>query len=104
MEKLIDEQADNDLSMSTFCKKNQLNYKSFLYSRTALNKQSQPMAQSQGEFIPVKENWALSHIQKLYRLENQVKGELAEDKCRLRQEKAVPLLKQMKAWLNKSVM
>ncbi|WDE11856.1 IS66 family transposase [Thalassomonas haliotis] len=50
-----------------------------------------------------KADWALSHIQKLYRLESQLKDKSAAEKYQLRQEKAVPLLKQMKAWLDKSV-
>jgi transposase len=50
-----------------------------------------------------KANWALSHIQKLYRLEHQLRDKSPADKVALRQEKAIPLLKQLKTWLDKSI-
>jgi|TARA_R110002167_G_scaffold109392_1_gene279046 hypothetical protein len=50
-----------------------------------------------------KANWALSHIQKLYRIETQIKGETTEEKYRIRQAAALPLLTQFKDWLDKSI-
>ena len=48
-----------------------------------------------------KANWALNHIQKLYRIETRFKGQPAEQKYQVRQAELVPLLNQYKAWLNK---
>lgn len=39
---------------------------------------------------------------KLYRLEKQIKGVSIDERYRIKQEKAVPLLAQFKAWLDKS--
>jgi transposase len=49
-----------------------------------------------------KANWALNHIQKLYRIETQVKDKTAQDKQVIRQQQSEPLLKQFKTWLDKS--
>jgi transposase len=49
-----------------------------------------------------KVNWALNHIQKLYRIETKIKGETTEEKYRIRQAEAAPLLTQFKDWLDKS--
>jgi len=49
-----------------------------------------------------KANWALNHIQKLYRIETKIKGETTEEKYRIRQADALPLLMQLKDWLDKS--
>jgi transposase len=49
-----------------------------------------------------KANWALNHIQKLYRIETKIKGETTEEKHRIRQAEALPLLIQFKDWLDKS--
>lgn len=46
--------------------------------------------------------WALSHIQKLYRIEAQLKDKAPEEKQHLRAERATPLLDQFKVWLEKS--
>ena len=51
-----------------------------------------------------KANMALNHIQKLYRLETKIKGKTAEEKYRIRQAEALPLLVQFKEWLDKSVL
>jgi len=48
-----------------------------------------------------KADWAINHIQKLYRIETEIKDKTAADKHRLRQEKSAPLLKQFKDWLDK---
>ena len=51
-----------------------------------------------------KANWALNHIQKLYRIETKIKGETAKEKQRIRQAEALPLLTQFKDWLAKSTL
>ncbi|WP_062060064.1 IS66 family transposase [Cellvibrio sp. OA-2007] len=47
-------------------------------------------------------DWAVAHIQKLYRIEAQLVGKTAEEKYTLRQQYAVPLLDEFKVWLDKS--
>ena len=46
---------------------------------------------------------ALGMIQKLYRIETQIKHLPADDKVRMRQEQAVPLLNEIKAWADVSL-
>lgn len=50
-----------------------------------------------------KASWALNHIQKLYRIETRIKDKAAEEKKVVRQKESLPLLKQYKAWLEKSL-
>jgi transposase len=59
-------------------------------------------AQSKSSQKTGKADWALSQIQKLYRIEKQIKGLPIEERYRTRQEKSVPLLNQFKTWLDKS--
>lgn len=59
-------------------------------------------AQSKTSKKTGKADWALNHIQKLYRIEKQIKGLTIEERYRIRQEKSVPLLNQFKVWLDKS--
>lgn len=47
-------------------------------------------------------DWAVAHIQKLYRVEAQLAGKMFEEKYTLRQQYTVPLLKEFKIWLDKS--
>lgn len=47
-------------------------------------------------------NWALNHIQKLYRIETQIKDKPIDEKQRIRQQRSLPLLNQFKVWLDKS--
>tara|TARA_R110001592_G_C13132514_1_gene746661 strand:- start:22 stop:1524 length:1503 start_codon:yes stop_codon:yes gene_type:complete len=49
-----------------------------------------------------KADWALNHIQKLYRLETQLKDKTVEERYITRQEKSVLLLSQLHMWLMKS--
>ena len=49
-----------------------------------------------------KADWALNHIQKLYRVETQLKEENAATRYTQRQEKSLPLLNQLETWLTKS--
>lgn len=49
-----------------------------------------------------KVEWALNHIQKLYRIEIQIKRKTPDERLKIRQEKSLPLLKQFEAWLIKS--
>ena len=49
-----------------------------------------------------KADWALNHIQKLYRVETQLKEETAANRYAQRQEKSLPLLNQLETWLTKS--
>ncbi len=51
-----------------------------------------------------KADWAINHIQKLYRIETDIKNKTAADKARIRNEKSTPLLKQFKVWLDKSAL
>lgn len=48
--------------------------------------------------------WAavLNHIQKLYRVEPQIKGKMADERYHIRQEKSLVLPKQFETWLIKS--
>lgn len=46
---------------------------------------------------------ALGFIQKLYRIETQIKHLPAADKYRIRQEQAVPLLNEIKVWADVSL-
>jgi len=58
---------------------------------------------AQGKNKTGKANWAISHIRKLYRIETQIKDLSPNQKMIERKEKALPLLKQLKSWLDKSV-
>lgn len=49
-----------------------------------------------------KADWALNHIQKLYRIETHIKSMTVEQRYAIRQEKSVPLLAQFKTWLDTS--
>ncbi len=51
-----------------------------------------------------KANWAISHIKKLYRIEQQIKDLPDDKKAAIRQDKALPLLNQFKGWLDKSAL
>lgn len=51
-----------------------------------------------------KANWALNHIQKLYRIETKIKDKLADEKRKIRQQQSLPLLNQFKTWLDKSAL
>ncbi len=57
---------------------------------------------AQGNNKAGKAQWAINHIQKLYRVEKMIKGKTSEEKVTLRQEQALPLLEQFRAWLEKS--
>lgn len=59
-------------------------------------------AQSQDSNKTGKADWALNHIQKLYRIEKLMKDLPIKERYRIRQEKSVPLLNQFKTWLDKS--
>lgn len=51
-----------------------------------------------------KANWALNHIQKLYRVETRIKDKTAAEKQAIRQKESMPLLKQYQTWLEKSLL
>ena len=51
-----------------------------------------------------KADWAINHIQKLYRIEKEIKDKTTEEKQRIRQEKSTLLLEQFKTWLDKSAL
>lgn len=51
-----------------------------------------------------KADWAINHIQKLYRIEKEIKDKTAEEKQRIRKEQSLPLLEQFKTWLDKSAL
>lgn len=50
-----------------------------------------------------KADWAVSHIQKLYRAESQLKNKTPAEHYRVRQKESKLLLEQFKTWLDKSV-
>lgn len=50
-----------------------------------------------------KAHWALSHIQKLYAIEQRIKTKTTAEKQQIRQQQAKPLLAQFKVWLDKSL-
>jgi transposase len=49
-----------------------------------------------------KADWALNHIQKLYRIETQIKDKTIDERYKIRQQKSRPLLTQFETWLSKS--
>lgn len=49
-----------------------------------------------------KAQWALNHIQKLYRIEGQLAGKSKEEKYEIRQSQAKPLVVEFKHWLEDS--
>jgi transposase len=57
---------------------------------------------AQGNTKAGKAQWAINHIQKLYRIEQSIRDKTPDEKQAIRQEKSEPLLKQFKAWLDKS--
>ncbi|MDZ7925488.1 MAG: IS66 family transposase [Marinagarivorans sp.] len=48
-------------------------------------------------------DWAVSHIQKLYRIESQLKTKTNTERFEIRQNLSVPLLNEFKQWLDKTV-
>jgi len=59
-------------------------------------------AQSKDSKKTGKADWALNHIQKLYRIEKRIKDLPIEERHRIRQKNSVPLLNEFKTWLDKS--
>ncbi len=51
-----------------------------------------------------KANWAIGHLKKLYRIENEIIARTTEEKLALRKEHAEPLLIEFKKWLDKSAL
>jgi transposase len=58
--------------------------------------------QVKGSKKVTKADWAINHIQKLYRVETLIKDMTVEQRYAVRQEKSKPLLDQFKTWLDKS--
>ncbi len=50
-----------------------------------------------------KADWAINYIQKLYRIEKEIKDKSPEEMYKTRQEQSKPLLEEFKNWLDKSV-
>lgn len=61
------------------------------------------IAQSKGKPKAGKATWAMTHIKKLYRIETLIKDKAPVEKQAYRKEHATPLLKEYKAWLDKSI-
>ena len=59
---------------------------------------------AQGHNKAGKAQWAINHIQKLYRIEKLIEGKSAEEKVAIRREQALPLLEQFRTWLDKSAL
>ncbi len=57
---------------------------------------------AQGNKKTGKARWAINHIKKLYRIEALLKGKTIEEKYQKRQAESLPLLLQLKEWLDKS--
>jgi len=57
---------------------------------------------AQGKKPSGKADWALNHIQKLYRIETLIKDKTIDERLAIRLEKTLPLLEQLKQWLIKS--
>ena len=57
---------------------------------------------AQGKKSSGKADWALNHIQKLYRIETQIKEKSMAERYAIRQKKSLPLLRQFETWLLKS--
>lgn len=57
---------------------------------------------AQGKKASGKADWALNHIQKLYRIETSIKDKSIDKRYQIRQAKSLPLLKQFEQWLIKS--
>lgn len=57
---------------------------------------------AQNEKSSGKADWALNHIQKLYRIETLLKDTAPDERHKVRQAKSIPLLKQFETWLVKS--
>lgn len=51
-----------------------------------------------------KSDWAINHIQKLYRIEKEIKEKTVEEKQTIRQAQNKPLLEEFKTWLDKSAL
>ncbi|MDA3869700.1 MAG: IS66 family transposase [Gammaproteobacteria bacterium] len=51
-----------------------------------------------------KADWAINHIQKLCRIEQDIKNKTAEEKQHIREAQSKPLLDQFKIWLDKSAL
>ena len=62
------------------------------------------IAQGKGKPRAGKATWAMNHIKKLYRVEALIKDKPPAEKQTYRQEHASPLLKEYKAWLDKSIL
>jgi len=59
---------------------------------------------AQGNNKAGKAQWAINHIQKLYRIEKLIEGKSAEETVAIRREQALPLLEQFRTWLDKSAL
>ena len=57
---------------------------------------------AQGKKPSGKADWALNHIQKLYRIETLIKEKTIDERHAIRQEKTLPLVAQFKQWMLKS--
>ena len=57
---------------------------------------------AQGKKKSGKADWTLNHIQKLYRIEHQIKENTLAERYQIRQDKSVPQPKKLEAWLIKS--
>ena len=69
--------------------------------RTLAESLSRPSAQPKGK--TGRADWAVLHIQKLYRIESTLKGLSPKEKLATRKEKTLPLLNEFKKWLDKTV-
>lgn len=57
---------------------------------------------AQGKKSSGKADWALNHIQKLYRIDTQIKDKTLDERYQARQQKSLPVLTQFETWLSKS--
>jgi transposase len=95
-------QTDGYTAYAAVCAKNGLRHAGcFAHARRKFDEALK--ATGKGKPKAGKASKALGMIQKLYRIEAQIKHLSPEDKIRIRQEQAVPLLQEIKAWADTSL-
>lgn len=95
-------QTDGYAAYAGVCAKNGLRHAGcFAHARRKFDEALK--ASGKGKPKAGKASKALGMIQKLYRIEAQIKPLSVDDKYRIRQEQAVPLLNELKAWVDVSL-
>ena len=96
-------QTDGYAAYPTVCAKNGLRHAGcWAHARRKFD-EALKAQDTKGRAKAGKASKGLIFIQKLYRVESQIKGLSADEKYRIRQEQAIPILDDMKAWLDASL-